>query len=347
MGLLRALILGVLLTVVVALSSGENVRAAPRADASEMAAFFHDDLAPYGRWVDHRIYGIVWVPDSGRPDWHPYTDGRWIWTADYGWYWHSREPYGWATYHYGRWALTSDYGWVWVPGADWGPAWVDWRYGGGYVGWAPMPPEWGTRYDDYRRAKSGPQAGAWIFVSEPSFLAADVGRHRAPIADNADFLTATSRVTNYASVDGRIVNRSIDVARIAAAINTDIAAAAVVPANSASEQMAAGAQGTIAIYRPVVLGNSDVGGPATLDLGVPARDAPVELDPDALAKAKQKLDTTPLPDERSVGGTFGTSIGGSAGADPMPHVRSNGSASGGLGVSVPSVGGLGGVGIGR
>jgi hypothetical protein len=39
----------------------------------------------------------------------------------------------------------TDYGWVWVPGRDadleWGPAWVSWRTGGDYVGWAPLPPE--------------------------------------------------------------------------------------------------------------------------------------------------------------------------------------------------------------
>ena len=131
---------------------------------------------------------------------------------DYGWYWDSREPYGWATYHYGRWALTADYGWVWVPGAEWGPAWVDWRYGGGYAGWAPMPPEWGPQHDSYRTAKSEPEARAWVFVSVSSFVETDVGRHRAPAANNAELLAASGRVTNYASVDGRIVNRSIDAA---------------------------------------------------------------------------------------------------------------------------------------
>jgi hypothetical protein len=27
-----------------------------------------------------------------------------------------------------------------VPGYQWAPAWVSWRYGGGYCGWAPLPP---------------------------------------------------------------------------------------------------------------------------------------------------------------------------------------------------------------
>ena len=42
-------------------------------------------------------------------------------------------------FHYGRWYRDS-VGWVWVPGYDWGPAWVCWRQGDGYCGWAPLPP---------------------------------------------------------------------------------------------------------------------------------------------------------------------------------------------------------------
>ena len=28
-----------------------------------------------------------------------------------------------------------------MPGYTWGPAWVSWRYGDGYAGWAPLPPD--------------------------------------------------------------------------------------------------------------------------------------------------------------------------------------------------------------
>ncbi len=65
--------------------------------------------------------------------------GRWIWTDD-GWYWASDEPWGWAAYHYGRWYYDDYYGWIWIPGYDWAPAWVEWRYGGDYIGWAPLGP---------------------------------------------------------------------------------------------------------------------------------------------------------------------------------------------------------------
>jgi hypothetical protein len=75
-------------------------------------------------------------------DWRPYTVGRWV-NSNYGWTWVSYEPFGWATYHYGRWAFDRQIGWIWVPGTVWGPAWVAWQQGSGYIGWAPLPPQVG------------------------------------------------------------------------------------------------------------------------------------------------------------------------------------------------------------
>ena len=47
--------------------------------------------------------------------------------------------WGVVTYHYGRWYEDPREGWVWVPGSTWAPAWVSWREGGGYCGWALRP----------------------------------------------------------------------------------------------------------------------------------------------------------------------------------------------------------------
>jgi Family of unknown function (DUF6600) len=104
--------------------------------------YFYDNLSG-GNWIDVEGYGYGWQPDLAVNDtnWRPYADGYWAYTDD-GWTWISYEDFGWATYHYGRWANLSDYGWIWFPGEDldWGPAWVSWRTGGDYVGWAPLPP---------------------------------------------------------------------------------------------------------------------------------------------------------------------------------------------------------------
>jgi hypothetical protein len=100
---------------------------------------FYDQLGSQGNWVQTDDYGYVFQPNVSDPNWAPYTDGNWVY-SDAGWVWVSDEPWGWATYHYGRWANIYGTGWVWVPGYEWAPAWVSWRYGGGYCGWAPLPP---------------------------------------------------------------------------------------------------------------------------------------------------------------------------------------------------------------
>src|SRR5213596_3366062 len=115
----------------------------PRALADEVSIdFFYNNLSG-GNWIDVEGYGYGWQPDVAvnDPNWRPYADGYWAYTDD-GWTWISYEDFGCATYHYGRWAKLADSGWVWFLGIDldWGPAWVSWRTGGDYVGWAPLPP---------------------------------------------------------------------------------------------------------------------------------------------------------------------------------------------------------------
>src|SRR5436190_210188 len=117
--------------------------ALPQARAADVSVdFFYNNLSG-GNWIEVGDYGYGWQPDVAVNDsnWRPYADGYWAYT-NLGWTWVSYEDFGWATYHYGRWAQLADYGWVWFPGSDleWGPAWVSWRTGGDYVGWAPLPP---------------------------------------------------------------------------------------------------------------------------------------------------------------------------------------------------------------
>ena len=105
-------------------------------------AYFHQQLSPYGHWLLADDGHWYWQPTVavGHPDWRPYWDhGRWVYT-DHGWYWSSDYPWGWAAFHYGRWRLHPAHGWIWLPDSVWGPAWVVWRSGGEYCGWAPMPP---------------------------------------------------------------------------------------------------------------------------------------------------------------------------------------------------------------
>ena len=116
-------------------------------------------LVPYGAWVDDGTYGHVWQPATDQ-DWQPYVDGSWDWTGD-GWTWDSDEPWAW-TLHYGRWVLSPSFGWVWVPGDVWGPAWVDWFSGDGFVGWAPLSPLGGVVVSNF------------VFVDEADFCDANL-----------------------------------------------------------------------------------------------------------------------------------------------------------------------------
>ena len=114
----------------------------PGADNGQDVSFqtFYDSLSSQGSWVQTDDYGYVWQPSVSDPQWAPYTNGHWVYSDD-GWTWVSDESWGWATYHYGRWVNLDGTGWCWVPGYTWAPAWVSWRYGNGYCGWAPLPPD--------------------------------------------------------------------------------------------------------------------------------------------------------------------------------------------------------------
>ncbi len=137
---------------------------------------FEGALSPYGSWVDDPTYGRIWSPSTAivGAGFVPYGDGgRWV-QSEYGWTWVSQWDWGWAPFHYGRWVSGAS-GWGWVPGRVWGPGWVSWRYGGGYAGWAALPP---------RGVRIGPPTGtrnAWRFVvgtqigaPRPAFLPANV-----------------------------------------------------------------------------------------------------------------------------------------------------------------------------
>lgn len=102
-------------------------------------SFIYDYLGNYGYWVYYNPYGYVWIPRGVGRHWRPYTHGRWVWT-EYGWTWVSHHPWGWIPFHYGRWGWDNRLGWFWVPDVVWAPAWVIWRFGDLYIGWAPLPP---------------------------------------------------------------------------------------------------------------------------------------------------------------------------------------------------------------
>ncbi|AMQ56216.1 DUF6600 domain-containing protein [Algoriphagus sanaruensis] len=131
---------GLALGLILLFSSGLNAKAENHAYSGVSFQVFYDALTPFGDWVKDARYGYIWLP-AVYDDFHPYgTNGHWVMT-EYGNTWVSDYDWGWATFHYGRWYFDDYYqSWAWIPGYEWAPAWVSWRSGGGYYGWAPLGP---------------------------------------------------------------------------------------------------------------------------------------------------------------------------------------------------------------
>jgi hypothetical protein len=191
------------------------VSALPQARGDDTSIDFIYDNLSGGNWIDVDGYGYGWQPDVAvsDPNWRPYADGYWAYT-DYGWTWISYEDFGWATYHYGRWANLTDYGWIWFPGSDleWGPAWVSWRTGGDYIGWAPLPPRGpGIVYE-------GQPIGANVDIAfdigpeyynfcDVRFIGEPVLRDRIfPAVQNVTYITNTVNVTNITVQNNVVYN---------------------------------------------------------------------------------------------------------------------------------------------
>lgn len=133
---------------------------------------FEPYLSPYGTWVTVARFGRAWQPSVQfvGPDFYPYgTGGRWVYT-DAGWVFDSDYPFSWAVFHYGRWMVDPFHGWVWVPGNTWAPAWVSWRTGGTYVGWAPLGPLGAPEFHHRH----------WLFVDTGHFTVVNVHAHAVP-----------------------------------------------------------------------------------------------------------------------------------------------------------------------
>jgi len=197
--MIRGLLLIVAIAALPALAPRESV-----AGVSWSISVFDGPLAVHGRWIDRAPYGRCWYPGYVASGWRPYSDGYWMWT-DYGWYWYSDEPWAWATYHYGRWVYDPYYGWIWAPGTEWGPSWVSWREGGGYVGWAPLPPacDFGpTGAFIIREAYIPPSF--FVFVHVNRFC--EPVRPRTVIINNTTIINKTVNITKITRVNNVVVN---------------------------------------------------------------------------------------------------------------------------------------------
>ncbi len=213
---------------------------------------FYDTLSPYGIWVSYRPYGYVWVPGNVGYQWRPYSNGRWLWT-DYGWTWIAREQWGWIPFHYGRWGWDRSLGWFWVPGSVWAPAWVTWRWGDLYIGWAPLPP--GAEFAGGMGIR-GPYDFPdryWVFVEGRYFQHDYLDRYTLPFERNLSAMRFTVRKSDLALRNRQIFNDGVDVDEVRRLTRTAVPRHELEDARGPGDNNVSGR--SVRIYRPALKKN--------------------------------------------------------------------------------------------
>ena len=171
-------------------SQWDGMRESEERSAARSSEYLPDELDAYagefernGQWQYESTVGYVWIPRV-EIGWQPYSNGRWAWTP-YGYTWVPYERWGWAPSHYGRWGQSASFGWYWVPGRTWGPGWVSWAVGGGYVGWCPLGwrdqpvRPWGWGYHNGHAVPRGRYGqDPWNVVRHGDLGGRDVARRR-------------------------------------------------------------------------------------------------------------------------------------------------------------------------
>ena len=225
------------------------------------SSYFYNYLSPYGYWTSHIKYGYVWIPYSTGYGWRPYSQGRWMWT-DYGWTWISDFEWGWAPFHYGRWGWDDYTGWYWEPGTQWGPAWVTWRRGSTYLGWAPIPP--GVIFVSGTGIRSLPNRlpdSLWIFVEGRYFYNTHLNKYVLPRERNLTIINYTVQKTNIVMRERLIINNGIDINHVNGISRQRVTKHRL--ANSANAGKAKIDRGRIEIFKPVISKN-ETASPKTL-----------------------------------------------------------------------------------
>jgi hypothetical protein len=230
----------------------------------QVAPVYQEELSPYGQWITYPAYGQCWVP-SGMPyGWQPYTVGHWVYTSDGSWCWVSEGDecaWGGTVYHYGQWAFTSDAGWIWVPGTVWAPAWVAWREGGGYCGWAPLPPQAACQpVISYQNVDSYCPRQRYVYVDESNVNVTRVDQHI--IRNNYMVINNTTNITNITVVNNRVINRGISVDNVRRRSGRAVDTVTVADASSPEDARRLAANGTPVHYTTPAIERVRASGPA-------------------------------------------------------------------------------------
>jgi hypothetical protein len=226
---------------------------------AEAVAAYEPDLNPHGDWVVTADYGRCWVPRTRPAGWRPYTVGHWV-NTDAGWSWAAEGPeadWGVVTYHYGRWYEDPRHGWCWVPGTTWAPAWVAWRDGGGYAGWAPLPPRVGYRQQiNAVYVERRIPADRYVYVEQRYLAEPHVREH--VVVNNTTIIKKTTNITNITYVNNRVVNRGVSVTEVERSSGRRYDTVRTTEVSSASEARRLRSEGKVVAYEPAAVKKADV-----------------------------------------------------------------------------------------
>ena len=211
------------------------------------------DLNNYGTWIPDREWGWVWQPRGVLPGWRPYSHGQWLVAEGFGMYWQSYEPFGWAVYHYGRWAWWGgNKGWVWIPDKTWGPGYVNWAYGEGYVAWTPMEPTAPNAAQGIRNDKVNNAPWMWMIVPQASLLTSNVWQWALPTARNINIMQHLEQHTVFSGVSDYSIPKDMLLAISGSGDPAQVVAFVMTPLNTAQGDV----RGVIEAYAPVLTGSA-------------------------------------------------------------------------------------------
>lgn len=143
---------------------------------------YADTLSAWGTWEPDGEHGVRWCPraDVIEPGFTPYTSrGHWalseapIGQAQAGspaWVSEDSDTWGAITTRHGWWVQRRQ--WCWIPGVEETPGRVVWRWGDGFVGWAPEAPCW-VALDDVEY-----EALDWVFTLLGTLLEHNVDQNK-------------------------------------------------------------------------------------------------------------------------------------------------------------------------
>src|SRR6187401_3258681 len=220
---------------------------------------FYDELSPYGNWINYPEYGYVWRPDNRYNDFQPYrSEGHWAWSDD-GWLWVSDYEWGWAPFHYGRWVYDSYEGWLWVPDYEWAPAWVVWRGGGDYYGWAPMSP--GININLYLGNRYNVPYNYWCFAPSRYITSPHLSNYYIDRGRNTTIINHTTIINNYSRNRNYVIGPSHN--EVERYTGSRISPVRIRESQRAGRTIARNNE--VSIYKPYINRGSDRGAPRTFE----------------------------------------------------------------------------------